>query len=113
MKPSDDPAAQPPPAPDEHEVWLPISTAPKGQVILVRERAYPVDDVYAARLNPEGHWSSFCGQPVVTAPEPDEWTEMPGIGASMPLDPELVEGIKRLVGDIEVDLDAPLPDDQD
>lgn len=65
MKPSNDPAAQPPPAPDEHEVWLPISTAPKGR------------------------------------------------GAPMPLDPDLVERIKRLVGDIEVDLDAPLPDDQD
>ena len=55
--------------------WQPIETAPRdGTRVLLYENGH----YYAGETEgDDGYWSSFCGQYVVTTPDPTHWMPLP------------------------------------
>lgn len=75
-------APSPAPAAVPAAQWMPIETAPKdGTDILAIEG----NAIYKAAWNADCEcWSAFCGQPVVSTPEPTAWMPIPAAPGAQP-----------------------------
>ena len=63
--------------------WQKINSAPPGVPILAYEDGYYYKAIRRTAQHPddEDYFESWCGQPVVCAPEPTHWMPLPLKGA--------------------------------